>query len=159
VLESERLTPGRVRIVLGGPGPETFAAGTFSDHYIKLRLPDPAEQQNRNREKSDQSVAFRSIALSMVGTPAKTGTSPEVERLDGPGSREQRHGRTAAHRGRHVLSTRCRPRQRRRWLRIADALAAPELPRTSRAGAQPVGLPDDHQGHLLDVERRAPRSR
>jgi NADPH-dependent ferric siderophore reductase len=35
----ERLTPGMVRIVLGGPGLAGFAAGEFTDHYVKLLFP------------------------------------------------------------------------------------------------------------------------
>ena len=33
------LTPRMVRIVLGGDGLDGFAAGEFTDHYVKLLLP------------------------------------------------------------------------------------------------------------------------
>lgn len=39
VLASERVTPQVIRMTLGGPGLEGFAAGPFSDHYVKLQLP------------------------------------------------------------------------------------------------------------------------
>lgn len=41
VLSTERLTPQLIRIVFGGPGLEGFAAGPFTDHYVKLQLPPP----------------------------------------------------------------------------------------------------------------------
>ncbi|HEV7652502.1 MAG TPA: siderophore-interacting protein [Actinophytocola sp.] len=37
----ERITPHMVRVVLGGPGLADFAAGRFTDHYVKLLFPDP----------------------------------------------------------------------------------------------------------------------
>jgi len=41
VAEVEWLTPGMVRLVLGGDGLEGFEAGEFTDHYVKLQLPPP----------------------------------------------------------------------------------------------------------------------
>ncbi|MFJ6751017.1 MULTISPECIES: siderophore-interacting protein [unclassified Streptomyces] len=41
VVRSLQLTPHMVRIVLGGPGLAEFAAGEYSDHYIKLLFPVP----------------------------------------------------------------------------------------------------------------------
>jgi NADPH-dependent ferric siderophore reductase len=40
VVATERLTPHMIRIVFGGPGFDGFQAGAFTDHYVKLRLPD-----------------------------------------------------------------------------------------------------------------------
>lgn len=37
--EVEWLTPGMVRVILGGEGFEGFEAGEFTDHYVKLQLP------------------------------------------------------------------------------------------------------------------------
>src|SRR5690242_1695903 len=51
VLAREQLTPHMVRIVLGGPGLAGFEAGAFTDHYVKLRLPD-AEGATRTRTYS-----------------------------------------------------------------------------------------------------------
>lgn len=41
VLRTEELTPGMVRVVLGGEGLAAFAAGEFTDHYVKLLFPRP----------------------------------------------------------------------------------------------------------------------
>jgi NADPH-dependent ferric siderophore reductase len=41
VHSTERLTPGLVRIVVGGSDLDGFAAGAFTDHYVKLQLPAP----------------------------------------------------------------------------------------------------------------------
>jgi NADPH-dependent ferric siderophore reductase len=35
-----RLTPGMVRVVVGGPDLEGFSAGAFTDHYVKCRFGD-----------------------------------------------------------------------------------------------------------------------
>ncbi|QIJ61725.1 siderophore-interacting protein [Streptomyces sp. JB150] len=42
VVRTERLTPHMQRVVLGGDGLAEFAAGTCTDHYVKLLFP-PAE--------------------------------------------------------------------------------------------------------------------
>ncbi|MFF6842623.1 siderophore-interacting protein [Streptomyces tanashiensis] len=36
VVHTERITPHMVRVVLGGPGLDSFAADTYTDHYVKL---------------------------------------------------------------------------------------------------------------------------
>ncbi|MFF3546589.1 siderophore-interacting protein [Streptomyces platensis] len=41
VRRTERLTPHMVRVVLGGEGLAEFAAGEYSDHYVKLVFPRP----------------------------------------------------------------------------------------------------------------------
>src|SRR4051794_12724261 len=40
VVATEQLTPHMVRVVFGGEAFAGFAAGEFTDHYVKLRLPD-----------------------------------------------------------------------------------------------------------------------
>jgi len=40
VVRTEQVTPHMVRIVFGGPGFDGFQVGAFTDHYVKLRLPD-----------------------------------------------------------------------------------------------------------------------
>src|SRR3712207_9045324 len=37
----KQLTPQLVRVVLGGEGLAGFAAGEFTDHYVKLQFPPP----------------------------------------------------------------------------------------------------------------------
>jgi NADPH-dependent ferric siderophore reductase len=39
VVRVERLTPHMVRVVLGGEGLDGFAAGQYTDHYVKLLFP------------------------------------------------------------------------------------------------------------------------
>ena len=41
-MRTEQLTPHMVRVVLGGEGLAEFAAGEFTDHYVKLLFPRPA---------------------------------------------------------------------------------------------------------------------
>jgi NADPH-dependent ferric siderophore reductase len=41
VVEVTQLTPRMVRIEFGGGGLEGFAAGEFTDHYVKLQFPPP----------------------------------------------------------------------------------------------------------------------
>jgi NADPH-dependent ferric siderophore reductase len=41
VLETERLTPHLIRVVVGGDDLDGFGVGQFSDHYVKLHLPPP----------------------------------------------------------------------------------------------------------------------
>ncbi|MEU8683315.1 siderophore-interacting protein [Streptomyces sp. NPDC048611] len=41
VQRTEQLTPHMVRVVLGGEGLAEFAAGAYSDHYVKLVFPQP----------------------------------------------------------------------------------------------------------------------
>jgi NADPH-dependent ferric siderophore reductase len=44
VLETERLGPHLIRIVVGGPELEGFGAGEFTDHYVKLQIPPPGAE-------------------------------------------------------------------------------------------------------------------
>ena len=41
VVSAERLTPHMVRVVFSGDELDGFAAGEFTDHYVKLQLPPP----------------------------------------------------------------------------------------------------------------------
>jgi len=41
VRDVRRLTPHLIRVVVGGEDLEGFAAGTFTDHYVKLLFPPP----------------------------------------------------------------------------------------------------------------------
>jgi NADPH-dependent ferric siderophore reductase len=49
VLETRRLTPQMIRVVLGGEELEGFGAGAFTDHYVKLRITPPGEEDPRTR--------------------------------------------------------------------------------------------------------------
>ena len=41
VVRSEQLTPHMLRLVLGGPGFDTFTPNEFTDAYVKLVIVDP----------------------------------------------------------------------------------------------------------------------
>ena len=41
VLETERLSPHLIRVVVGGDGLQGFGVGEFTDHYVKLLIPPP----------------------------------------------------------------------------------------------------------------------
>lgn len=41
VQRTERVSPHVIRVVLGGDGLQGFAAGAFTDHYVKLLFPPP----------------------------------------------------------------------------------------------------------------------
>jgi NADPH-dependent ferric siderophore reductase len=49
VLETRPLTPQMIRVVLGGEELEGFGAGAFTDHYVKLRITPPGEDEPRTR--------------------------------------------------------------------------------------------------------------
>jgi NADPH-dependent ferric siderophore reductase len=49
VLETRALTPQMIRVVLGGEELEGFGAGAFTDHYVKLRITPPGEDEPRTR--------------------------------------------------------------------------------------------------------------
>jgi NADPH-dependent ferric siderophore reductase len=53
VVSAEPLTPGMVRIVLGGDGLSDFAAGEFTDHYVKLQLPPPGADYGSDFDPDD----------------------------------------------------------------------------------------------------------
>ena len=41
VLETERLSPHLIRVVVGGEDLDGFGVGEFTDHYVKLHIPPP----------------------------------------------------------------------------------------------------------------------
>ena len=49
VLETRRLTPQMVRVVLGGEELQGLGAGAFTDHYVKLRITPPGADEPRTR--------------------------------------------------------------------------------------------------------------
>jgi NADPH-dependent ferric siderophore reductase len=44
VLETERLSPHLVRVVVGGDDLDGFGVGEYTDHYVKLHIPPPGAQ-------------------------------------------------------------------------------------------------------------------
>jgi NADPH-dependent ferric siderophore reductase len=47
LIEAQRLTPRMIRVVFGGESLADFAAGEFTDHYVKLRIPAGAQTRTR----------------------------------------------------------------------------------------------------------------
>lgn len=72
VVEVERLSPGMIRIVLGGAGLAGFDAGEFTDRYVKLQLPPPGAsysapfdvEEVRGRLPSDQWPRTRTFTVA-----------------------------------------------------------------------------------------------
>lgn len=52
VVSKTTLTPNMVRIVFGGEGLAGFGAGAFTDHYVKLQVPDPASGDDATRTRT-----------------------------------------------------------------------------------------------------------
>ncbi len=71
VLRSKQLTPGMIRIVFGGKGLQSFWAGEFSDHYVKLQLPPPGAtysapfdpEQVRNDHSAEECFRTRTYTV------------------------------------------------------------------------------------------------
>jgi NADPH-dependent ferric siderophore reductase len=49
VVSTEPLTPHMIRIVLGGDGLAGFDVGEFTDHYVKLQIPEDGGERTRTR--------------------------------------------------------------------------------------------------------------
>jgi NADPH-dependent ferric siderophore reductase len=44
VISKRQITPSMVRVVFGGEGLQGFGAGEFTDHYVKLQIPEDGER-------------------------------------------------------------------------------------------------------------------
>ena len=64
VLETRRLTPQMIRVVLGGEELSGFGAGEFTDHYVKLRI---AEREQRILEMRFVDDMTQSEIAAQVG--------------------------------------------------------------------------------------------
>ena len=62
VISTEPVTPHMVRVVFGGPAFDGFAPGEFTDHYVKLKLPDPTTPRRSARARTP----------SVRGTPRRS---------------------------------------------------------------------------------------
>jgi NADPH-dependent ferric siderophore reductase len=97
VVSTEQITPHMVRIVLGGDGLAGFGAGEFTDHYVKLQIPDPRDADGRLRTRSytvrtwDQDRGELTIDVVVHGDegvagPWASGALPgDTIQLNGPG--------------------------------------------------------------------------
>ena len=61
VEDVRRLTPHLIRVVVGGEDLEGFAAGEFTDHYVKLQIPPPGA---RTRRRSTPTTSRRACRAS-----------------------------------------------------------------------------------------------
>lgn len=52
LLSKHRVTPNMLRLVFGGDELAGFTAGEYTDHYVKLRLPEPGSDELRTRTYS-----------------------------------------------------------------------------------------------------------
>jgi NADPH-dependent ferric siderophore reductase len=93
VLQTRRLTPQMVRVVLGGEELQGFGAGAFTDHYVKLRITPPGEHEPRTRTYTVRewdgerlTIDFVVHGASGVAGPWAAGAQPGDELLLlGPG--------------------------------------------------------------------------
>ena len=95
VVATENVTPNMVRVVFGGSGLDDFDATTFTDHYVKLKLPDPREDRIRTRtytvrdwdaERRELTIDFVVHGDTGVAGPWAAAAEPgdEID-LQGPG--------------------------------------------------------------------------
>ena len=92
VEEVQRLTPRMIRVVLGGDGLAGFETGEFTDHYVKLRIPDrDGELRTRTytvREWDGERLTIDFVVHGSVGVagPWAAGAAPgDTLELLGPG--------------------------------------------------------------------------
>lgn len=95
VVRTEWLTPRMVRVVLGGDGLAGFAAGPFTDHYVKLLFPQPGSDQPARRtytvRRWDEAAGELTIDFvshgdeGLAGPWAATAAPGDEIALQGPG--------------------------------------------------------------------------
>ncbi len=76
VLETERLSPHLIRVVVGGDGLQGFGVGEFTDHYVKLLIPPPGAPYSApfDVEEDPGALPARAMAARHARTPCATGT-------------------------------------------------------------------------------------
>ena len=76
MVSTERVSPHLVRIVLGGDGLAGFAAGEFTDHYVKLQLPPQGASYPAPFDAEEVKAAIRASTGRERGpTPCARGTA------------------------------------------------------------------------------------
>jgi NADPH-dependent ferric siderophore reductase len=95
VTRTEWVTPHMVRVVLAGEGLTGFGAGAFTDHYVKLLLPEPGSHRPVHRTYTVRSwdAATGELAIDFVhhgdqglaGPWAAAARPGDVIELNGPG--------------------------------------------------------------------------
>ena len=121
----EALTPRLIRIVFGGDGLAGFAAGEFTDHYVKLQVPPQGAdyaapfdvEEIRATRPREQWPRTRTYTVAALGP----GCGPAHDRLRRP----RRRGRGRAVGGRRAA---------RGHAAAVGARAAPTRPTPRRTG-------------------------
>lgn len=81
VLETERITPNMMRIVLGGEALEGFGAGQFTDHYVKLALPPRGADYGPDFDEADIQATRPRELWPKTRTYSVRRWEPEARRL------------------------------------------------------------------------------
>lgn len=95
VVSKQRVTPNVMRIVFGGDDLADFDAGRYTDHYVKLRIPEPATDKIRVRTYTvrdwDADAGLLSVDFvvhgdsGIAGPWAKAAQPGDSLQLGGPG--------------------------------------------------------------------------
>ena len=81
VLETERLSAGMVRVVLGGEGLSGFDAGDFTDRYVKLALPAPGADYGSDFDAQEIQATRPRELWPRTRTYTVRAWDPEAERM------------------------------------------------------------------------------
>jgi NADPH-dependent ferric siderophore reductase len=81
VLETERLSPHLIRVVVGGEDLDGFGAGEFTDHYVKLHLPPPGAEYRAPFDSDEVKERYPREQWPRVRTYTVRDWDPERRRL------------------------------------------------------------------------------
>ena len=81
VLETERLGPHLIRVVVGGPGLEGFGAGEFTDNYVKLQIPPPGAEYSAPFDAEEIKERYPRAQWPRVRTYTVRAWDPDALRL------------------------------------------------------------------------------
>jgi NADPH-dependent ferric siderophore reductase len=81
VEETQRLTPHMIRVVVGGDDLAGFAAGEFTDHYVKLQLPPPGAPYTAPFDAEDVKARLPREQWPRTRTYSVRAWDPEQQRL------------------------------------------------------------------------------
>ena len=89
VTDTAWLTPGMVRIVVGGPDLEGFGAGAFTDHYVKCRFGDKTRSYTVRAWDPDRSLLTLDFVVhgdrGVAGPWAAQAKPGDTLQMAGPG--------------------------------------------------------------------------
>jgi NADPH-dependent ferric siderophore reductase len=81
VEETRQLTPHMIRVVVGGDDLAGFAAGAFTDHYVKLQLPPPGAPYTAPFDAEDVKARLPREQWPRTRTYSVRAWDPERQRL------------------------------------------------------------------------------